>query len=449
LRGGGSAGRARFPAGQILMGAGLLAALLGAPASSMVRAGAGGVYEALPLDDDDEERLLRNVNAYEDLFVRRGYRYETSELDAFVGRVGAALTPRSTDPYIKYRFRILRDPQANAFALPDGQVYVNTGMLAGLENEAQLAALLAHEIQHTAGHHGLLSYRSARRKIITSMVLGPLTLGVGDVFLALSVAGYSRELESEADRLGLERMHAAGYDPRQMAALFELFGGDPEGESVQTSGSKWSTHPETLARVESARTQAARRLGGRPANLKVNAQGYRRLARQAGLDTVQDMIAADYPRAALGMARWLLSEDATDAGRHLAVADSYLALGARQAQVGDLSNKEKRANRWARYTHTREEREERRLGTEEGRKALRVNMDLARRSYLRALELNPNLPEARRGLGYALDGLDRPQDAGVHFVAYLKARPGAADRELVLDRMREINGKIKRGGKVR
>lgn len=421
------------------------AVLLAAAVSPGALADGRGVYDPLPLKDN-EERLLQNAGAYEDLFLRRGYRYEAPGLEALLGRVGAALAPRPTDPYIRYRFHILRDPEPNAFALPDGQVYVNTGMLAGLENEAQLAALLAHEVQHTAGHHGVLSYRSARRKIITSMVLGPLTLGVGDVFLALSVVGYSRDLEDEADRFGIRRMHEAGYDPRQMARLFEMFGGDPEGEVVETR-SKWSDHPALHARVETAKALAPELLRKRSRDLRVNAQAYRRLARQVGLDTVQDLIASDYPRAALEMARWLLGEDASDAGRHLALADAYLALGAREARVGDLTNREKRSNLWARWRDTREEREEKRRATEEGQRALRTNMESARRSYLRALELDSSLPEAHRGLGFALEGLGRPREAGKEFVAYLRARPGAADRELILDRMREINRTIKNGGK--
>ncbi len=423
-------------------------AALGALWATPNLGGAEGVYDALPIKDS-EQRLIQNAAAYEDLFLRRGYRYESPALEAFLTRVGSTLAPRPTDPYVKYRFHILRDPSPNAFALPDGQVYVNTGMLAGIENEAQLAALLAHEVHHTAGHHGLLSHRSARRKIITGMVLGPLTLGVGDIFLAMSVMGYSRELEEEADRLGLKKMHAAGYDPRQMAALFDLYGGDPEGLVVEEKASKWSSHPELSARVASARAGANSLLKGKAPGLKVNAQGYRRLARQVTLDTIQDLIHADFPRAALAMAKWHLSEDAADGVRHLAVGECYLALGAREARVGDLTKRQKRSNQWARYARTREEREEERRKTDEGRRALGANMETARRAFLRALELDRGLAEAHRGLGYALDGLGRPVEAGKQFVIYLKARPQAADRPVVLAHMREINDKIKKGGRSR
>jgi predicted Zn-dependent protease len=399
----------------------------------------------MPLKDS-EQKLLENAGATEDLFARRGYRYSDAGLEALVSRIGARLAPKPTDPYLRWRFHILRDPQPNAFALPDGQVYVNTGLLAILENEAQLAAILAHEVQHGAGHHGLRAYRSVKRKMITSMVLGPLTLGMGDIFLMLSVMGYSRDLEDEADRLGVGRMLEAGYDPRQMARTFVLLDRDPEGELIRVK-SKWSTHPELTARVETTRALAQTLLKQRRvADLKVNGPGFRALARRAGLDTVQDLVAGDYPRTAVALARALLREKPTDAERHLALGDALRGLGAR-ALISDpdsLTRREKRENVWARSTLTRDEREERRLETPEGRQALKRNLEQARQAYLEAQRLEPGLAEVSRGLGYALKGLGQPIEAGKHFVAYLKARPSADDRAVVLAELQEINAQVKK-----
>jgi predicted Zn-dependent protease len=412
------------------------------------RAAGKGVYEPMPLRDS-EVKLIENSGATEDLFQRRGYRYSEAGLEELVARIGARLAPKPTDPYIRWRFHVLRDPQPNAFALPDGQVYVNTGLLAILENEAQLAAILAHEVQHAAGHHGLRTYRSVKRKMITSMVLGPLTLGVGDIFLALSVMGYSRDLEEEADALGARRMLEAGYDPRQMARTFELLDRDPEGELIRVK-SKWSTHPDLTARVETTRGLAQEMLKQRRgADLKMNGPGFRALARRASLDTVQDLVAGDYPRTAVVLARALLRERQADAERHLALGDALRGLGAREMITdGDpLNRRQKRQALWARATLTRDEREGKRLETPEGRQALKRNLEQARQAYQEALRLQPGLAEARRGLGYALKGLGRPIDAGKEFVAYLKARPRAEDRAVVLAELQEINQQVKKGVK--
>ena len=206
-----------------------------------------GVYEAVELLER-EIPLIKTSDEYEERFLRRGLRFADPDLESFVNQIGSKLHPEPTDPYITYRFFLLRDPFPNAFALPNGQVYVHTGMLDMLENEAQLAGLLAHEINHVAGHHGLLFFRSVRKKIITSMVLGPLTLGLSDIFLILALFGYSRDMEEEADRRGIHMMLKAGYDVREMPRLFELLNRDPEGVQPETK-TKWSTHPQLETRA--------------------------------------------------------------------------------------------------------------------------------------------------------------------------------------------------------
>jgi predicted Zn-dependent protease len=427
--------------------AGALAAVHADPA----RAEGEGIYGRLEVKDN-EEHLLKTAAATEDLFVRRGYRYDDRALGQAVTRIGARLAPRPSDPYIRYRFHVLRDIEPNAFALPDGQVYVNTGLLAILENEAQLAALLAHEVHHAAGHHGILSYRSARRKIIGSMVLGPLTLGVGDYFLVRSIFGYSRDLEEEADRLGAKRMVQAGYDPRQMADMLALLAGDPEGEQPKTRASKWSTHPELHARVATVRGLIPGLMVGRkPAALEVGAAGFRRLTRRAALDTAHDLVAADYPRTALALCSRLLNEKPDDPAAHYAAAEALRTLGARPALAGEqtLTDKEKRRNLRQRAYLTRDERQDRLIETEEGRQALSANMGAAVKSYRRALALDPSLAEAHRGLGFALEALGRPREAGQELVTYLRARPDAPDKPLVADRLRAITTTLKEGGSTR
>ena len=180
-----------------------------------------GIYVAVPLRER-EVPMIETSNEYEDRFLDRGYRFRDPEMEEILVGIGEQLHPEPTDSYIQYRFYLFRDPQANAFALPDGQVYINTGMLARLENEAQLAGLIGHEINHVAGHHGIVSFRSIRKKILTGMVLGPFTLGLSDIFLILAALGYSRDLEEEADRRALPQILDIGYDVREVPELFEI-----------------------------------------------------------------------------------------------------------------------------------------------------------------------------------------------------------------------------------
>ena len=410
------------------------------------RAEGEGFYGPLEVRDS-EQGMMDSVRATEDLFLRRGYRHDDPELSAFVTRVGKTLAPKPADDYIRYRFFVLRDIEPNAFALPDGQVYVNTGLLALLENEAQLAAVLAHEVQHTAGHHGLLSYRSVKRKAIASMVLGPLTLGVGDYFLARSVYGYSRDLESEADRLGLKKMVAAGYDPNEMIEMLELLGEDSEGERPELKSSKWSTHPALQARAEAARTALpGATLGRKGGTLRVGGPEYLRLVRPVILDTVEDLVAADYPRTALGLVAPIVLQGGS-ARAHFLVGEARRTLGARPLIEGEqvLTNREKRKNRIRRAYYTRAERQEVLLKTEDGRAARKKNMEKAVAEYRRALAIDPGLAEAHRGIGQALRVLGRPKEAGQELVIYLRARPDAPDKSLIVDELQTITGEIRTG----
>jgi predicted Zn-dependent protease len=390
---------------------------------------------------------MKTVSEYEELFLRRGYRYSSPEVEEAVERIGQTLALSPTDSYIRYRFHVLRDPEMNAFALPDGQIYINTGLLAAVENEAQLAAILAHEVHHTAGHHTILSYRSIRTKVISSMVLGPLTLGLSDIFLMLSIYGYSRDLEEEADRKGIRRVLEAGYDPREMSRVFEVLAGDPEDEKPKRS-TAYSTHPQLQSRSSYTRALGTEILEGtNPAALRVEALVYRRLVRRLSLATVLDLVAADYPRSAHSLATRLVAEVPNDAAGHLVLGDATRALGARPVEGGEsaATEAEKRKNVKEREQLTRSEREAARLDTPEGRERLRRNMEAAQRSYAQALTIDPELAEAHRGIGLALMRLDDPEGAGRELLVYLQARPFALDRPLMLAHLKELTRKIKEG----
>ena len=395
-----------------------------------------GIYGPLPLKER-EEPVLQTARESEALFVRRGHRLRSLELEALVERVGRPLAPEPTDPYIEYRFFVFDDPLPNAFALPDGQIYINSGMLALLYTEAQLAALLAHEIAHTAGHHGILDFRKTRKKLI-----GATLLPMGGYFFVRSIYGYNRQLEAEADQRAFDSLLEHGYDVRGLSELFEILGRDIEGDRPETP-TKWSTHPEMEARAEQTRMRI---LALSPevdlAVFKTGEDGFRALVRPVTFPTVEGLIRSDYPRRAVDMARHLVSEEETNPRAYSLLGDALLALGAR-TEHADLTDKEKKQGAKLRSKLTREEMARKRVESPEGAALMRHNLDAARRAYLQALELPDHTPEVYRGLGYALESLGEWAEAGRSFLTYLRLSPEASDKKVILNHMKVITAQLK------
>ena len=96
---------------------------------------------------------------------RDGTVYHDEAMETYVNQVGRAMLPAGAAPErVLWEFRVVRDPQANAFALPNGSIYVTTGLISKLEDEDQLAGVLAHEMTHVTDRHAYLAYRDYRRK---------------------------------------------------------------------------------------------------------------------------------------------------------------------------------------------------------------------------------------------------------------------------------------------
>jgi predicted Zn-dependent protease len=176
---------------------------------------------------------------------------------------------------VTYRFFILDTPRVNAFALPGGYVFVTRGLLALANSEDELAGVLAHEVGHIAGRH--LAERYSQR-ILASVGAAALavTLGSTDASQALGIGAdllsvqYSRDQETEADRLGVRYLSKAGYDPLAMAHFLENMDRYEKLES-QVSGNGdpglsdfFSTHPQTSDRVAQATADAATYAGPKP-----------------------------------------------------------------------------------------------------------------------------------------------------------------------------------------
>lgn len=284
--------------------------------------------------------------------------------------------------------RVMDATTSNAFSLPDGGVYVTAGLLASLDDEAQLATLLGHEISHALARDSLREARSLDRSAIVAMA----TLGIGLVPAFAWYAGASRDREREADARGIRLMATAGYDVREAARMFEHLGELSREEDVSEPG--WmGDHPRIAERVDAARKAAA----AFPASgTEVGAERYRAamvpVLRRAG-------------RLALAAGRM---ERAERTARALLTAAPQDPSG--WVLLGDVA----------------------RLGT--------AGLAEAADRYRRALALDPACAEARRALGLTLLRAGDREGARTALARYLELRPDAVDRAFTEADLKALEG---------
>jgi predicted Zn-dependent protease len=185
----------------------------------------------------------------------------------YVNRVGQNLV-RNSDAKVPFTIKVIDSEEVNAFALPGGYLYVNTGLLKATEDEAELAGIMAHEIAHVAARHA--TRQMTRSQIFDLASLPLIAFGGGVVIAARETVGslatmkFCRSYEAEADYLGVEYLYKAGYDPRALIAFFERV----KLDANQTPGAvsrAFSTHPETGDRIKKIQQEIAHILPPRPA----------------------------------------------------------------------------------------------------------------------------------------------------------------------------------------
>jgi predicted Zn-dependent protease len=189
--------------------------------------------------------------------------YVQNYMEDLVGRL-----VRNSDAQAPFTVRVIDSDELNAFALPGGFLYVNTGLLLEAETEAELAGILAHEIAHVTARHATKQASKARLVQLFSLPLvfvgGPVAMGVSqalNVALPLTFLKFRRNAEREADFLGLQYTYRAGYDP---AALIDFLERLNEKEYEPRVPGIFSTHPMNLDRIQRARKEMAEVLAERP-----------------------------------------------------------------------------------------------------------------------------------------------------------------------------------------
>lgn len=398
---------------------------------------ADGIYEPVELKRKEPQILIEAADQLVDQFRRRSLLFGNEEVVLLVRRIGHELAPEPTDDYIDYQFFVLRDPSPNAFALPNGHIYVHTGMLARLADESQLAGLLAHEITHVAGHHSIVQYRVTAREFFAGLLDVALG-GAGFLGALMSELALSRELEREADDRAPMIVLSNGYDPHAIPELLEVLVQDYEG-LVPRLPSIWTTHPDPGGRAASSWAL----VGNMPATAR-NSALFDQIVFPLRVLTIQDYIQNDYPFTALALVEQLIARYPDEIELRLLKGDAYQALGANSEDANlELTNREKRRNARQRVTRTREERLQALLATEVGQQAFARNMANAHNTYMTILEDSPDYARAYRGLGEVNEALGQHREAAAAYLDYLRRAPDAADRQVIVSRLTGIRDQLR------
>ena len=231
-----------------------LAVLLTGCASSSSTVTVGGKSVEMPKEVAEEhQKLIENIGIYDD-----------PELDAYVRAVGERLLRDAGISSPSFTFTLLDSPDINAFAMPGGFIYVNRGLLAYLDTEAELAGVLAHEIGHiTENHHSRRQTAQVTSKV--AAVSAYILTGSGDVYDAASmygaeiISGFGRDMELEADSAGAEYLHQTGYDVDSMLSVIGVLKDQEQYRRVQAKASGkpsgtyhglYASHPRNDLRLQ-------------------------------------------------------------------------------------------------------------------------------------------------------------------------------------------------------
>jgi predicted Zn-dependent protease len=206
-------------------------------------------------------------------------------LAQYVDRIGQKVAATSDRPELFYRFYVVDDATINAFALPGGYIFIHRGLINHMNNEAELAAVLGHEIGHVTARHSVQQISKARAyqlgMAITSIFVPiPQSAGMLSDLMAMAIIqGYGREAELQSDELSIRYLTRAGYDPnatigilKTLKRLDELDSKEKKdaGEKVEKYHGAFSTHPKAEKRIKEAIAESAS-LQARPGFVNRNA----------------------------------------------------------------------------------------------------------------------------------------------------------------------------------
>jgi predicted Zn-dependent protease len=293
---------------------------------------------------------------------------------------------------LSFQVRIIRNPLLNAFAYPNGAIYVHTGLISKMENEAQLAALLGHEMSHVTHRHAIENYRSVKNTtaVLATIQMASVPFGaygslantLGTLGAMAAVTGYSRELETEADNVGLVLLINAGYDPKEAPKLFEHLKRDVE-QQEKKEPFFFGTHPRLQERINNY-TRLIKTKYPDATGMK-NTERFMNIISPLILDNaMMDLSMGRFSSAEDGIGRFL-QIDSQNSSAHFYLGELY-------RQRNDEEDREKAIN-----------------------------------EYNLSITYDPSNPAPHKGIGLIYYKLGRSLEARAEFEKYLKLYPDADD----------------------
>lgn len=369
-------------------------------------------FRYMNFDDEDELKSAREI--YEQFQKEEGFLYEgDTELQHFLEGIVLRLRPYAIEDrgaFKKYRVNVINDYRLNAFTVGAGYLYFNSGILARLENEAQLASVVGHEMSHVSKNH---IQRSIHKQAKLTGLLSLSILGFKDAYAKMSstagkvlnmalnamVNGWGRELEQEADMTGIEYTRKSGYDIREMPHVFEIFletygDPDPVGEFF------YGSHPSNRKRIQYLQDYI-RQVPTDTAAARVNAEEYERVTTPVRLAVGKQMVEQVQYNSAVRLLDRVLGVDSGQLD-----ANFYLAevMRAKNFKERDLSQ--------------------------------------SRKYYEKVLDIDPDYALAYRGLGYIFYEQKNWKLSWRHFQRYMDLAPHAEDSRTIKGLLRKIEARM-------
>jgi len=378
-----------------------VAALSGCASTNLAPVSSNGNFR---IEEDEKRIWLRSEEEERDL-NRSGLLYEDKELEAYLNDIARKLQPPAVYKSIPFKIKVIKNPYLNAFTYANGVIYVHTGILARMENEAQFATLLAHEMTHSTHRHGVKEFRHVQNKsaflatfrttLGGTPIVGGLVNALGELGTMASVSGYSSDLETEADTEGLKLMVKAGYDPQEAPKLFEQLKQELEEEEI-TEPFFFGTHPRVKERMKNyaklLKGEYKERRGGTK-----NAELFQSKISRLVLDNAWlDLKGGRFKQAQRGAEKYQ-AKKAND-------ARGYYLLGEVCRQRGEKGGGEK-----------------------------------AKSYYQKAIAINPGYPDSFKAMGLMQYKQGEKGSAKKNLKQYLSLAPQAADREYIEEYLKECN----------
>jgi beta-barrel assembly-enhancing protease len=389
----------------------------------------GSSQQPLQLASDERE-IWEKAEAEEQKLNKKGRLYQDPLLEEYLSNVARRLTPPEVEEAgIPIRVRILQDPSLNAFAYPNGAVYIHTGLLARVENEAQLATILGHEMTHVINRDAVRNYRDTRNKVILanigaiaasiglSAVAGDQTrhgnvvsaavisqtanvmLGLGlQLGLLAAVNGYGRGLEDQADAGAMRLLARAHYDLREAPKVHQLLL-DRYGDPSRLENFFFGNHSRNQERIENYDHMLS--------------TDYARVAQAPDLITNSEQF--QRRTRALVRENAILDLEAGRFGTAKAALERVIALAPTDAKayyyLGELYRKQRKDP---------------------------ADVEHAIAAYQKAAEHDPSYAEPQRSLGLLYYTSGKKAEARQAFERYLQLKPNAEDRQQVREYLLEL-----------